>query len=154
MADRGAVILLVEDDPDDQLFMTRALQKAGIRQAIQVARDGEECVQYLNGAGRFGDRQRHPLPCLIILDLKLPKVSGLEILRWLRDHDGLRDLPVLMVTSSGQAADRDEAERNGVEAYRVKPVTFEELVRLAHEIRDRAEDHCDEAPPCDRGLAG
>jgi CheY-like chemotaxis protein len=145
---RAAVILLVEDDPDDVLFLKRALQKARVRQTIRVVRDGEECVQYLKGAGRFGDRRKHPLPCLIILDLKLPKMDGLEILRWIREHDELRDLPVLMVSASGETADRAEAERNGVEAYHVKPVSFAELVRLATEIRERADDHCKNAEPC------
>lgn len=145
---RSAVILIVEDDPNDVLFMRRAFQKAGVRQAIRVARDGQEAINYLSGTGPFADRRQYPLPCLVILDVKLPKKNGLEVLDWLRHREELRDMPVVMVTSSDENGDKDHAVRAGIEAYRVKPVSFQELVRLAGDIREEAEEHCKDADPC------
>jgi CheY-like chemotaxis protein len=145
---RSAVILVVEDDENDVLFLQRAFQKVGVRQELQVARDGQEAIDYLSGVGRFQNRQEYPVPCLVILDLKLPKKNGLEVLAWLRQQEDLADMPVVMVTSSDQDHDLKRASAHGVEAYRVKPVSFEELVRLAGEIREEAEDHCKDAAPC------
>jgi CheY-like chemotaxis protein len=145
---RSAVILIVEDDPNDVLFLRRAFQRADVRQAIRVAGDGQEAIDYLLGVGRFGDREAYPLPCLVVLDLKLPKKNGLEVLQWLRHQKAFADLPVVMVTSSEEDGDRETADRHGVEAYRVKPVSLDALVRLAHEIRAEAEDHCKDAAPC------
>ena len=145
---RSAVILIVEDDPNDVLFLRRAFKQADVRQEIRIAADGQEAVDYLSGTGRFQDRHKYPVPCLVILDLKLPKRNGLEVLDWLRHREEYVDLPVVMVTSSEENGDRDTAERHGVEAYRVKPVSLEALVRLAREIRVEAEDHCRDAKPC------
>jgi DNA-binding response OmpR family regulator len=147
MATRGAVILLVEDDPNDVLFMCRALKKAQIRQSIRVASDGQQAIDYLEGSGIYGDRTRYPFPCLVLLDLKLPKKSGLEVLRWVRNHGEHKDVPVVMLTSSGQEEDRSEAMRQGIESYQVKPLSFDALVRLANEIREEADDHCGSAEP-------
>ena len=148
MAQRFAVILLVEDNADDIYFMKRALRRAQVLQPVRAVRDGEEAIQYLDGSGRYGDRRRHPLPCMVLLDFKLPKKNGLEVLRWVRRHPDLADLPVLMISSSGEKKDQVDAEREGVEAYRIKSVSFEELVDLAHEIREKAEEHCRDADPC------
>src|SRR5688572_15182633 len=119
---RSAVILLVEDDFNDVLLLRRALQRAGVQQPVRLVSDGEEAIAYLAGKGPFGDRQAFPFPCLVLLDLKLPKRSGLEVLRWLRGQEEIKDLPVLMITSSGETSDRDEAASHGIEAYQVKPV--------------------------------
>jgi CheY-like chemotaxis protein len=137
-----APILLVDDDENDVFLFERALRAAGVDQPIRVVRDGEEALRYLAGEPPFEDRAKHPKPCLLLLDVKLPRKGGLEILRWLRAHPDLNGMPVLMVTSSNEPQDRQEAEENGVEAYRVKPVSFSELVRLAQEVRQRAEEHC------------
>jgi len=148
MAQRSAVILMVEDDPNDVFLLKRALHKARVQQRLRVARDGEEAIQYLQGSDRFGDRRRHPLPCMILLDFKLPKKSGLEVLHWLRARPELGDLPVFMISSSGEQRDRERAQEAGVDAYRVKSVALEDLIRIAHEIRERAEEHCRDAEPC------
>ena len=147
---RSAVVLLVEDDPDDVLFLKRAFQKAGVTLPVRVAQDGQEAIDYLSRAGRFKDPEHYPIPCLVVLDLKLPKRTGLEVLQWLRRREEFSDLPVVMVTSSGEIEDRERVMHHGVEAYHVKPVTFEELVRLAREIRVEVEDHCKDASPCPR----
>jgi DNA-binding response OmpR family regulator len=147
MATRSAVLLLVEDDPNDVLFMCRALKKAQVRQTVRVASDGQQAIDYLEGSGIYGDRTRYPFPCLVLLDLKLPKKSGLEVLRWLRSHAEHKDLPVVMLTSSGETRDREAALKHGIEAYQVKPLSFDALVRLANEIREEADDHCKTAEP-------
>lgn len=145
---RSAVILIVEDDPNDVLFLRRALKQADVRQTLRIANDGQEAIDYLSGIGRFQDRRKYPLPCLVILDIKLPRKNGLEVLDWMRHREAFADLPVVMVTSSDENGDRDKAEHHRVEAYRVKPVSLDALVRLAREIRDEAEDHCKDAAPC------
>ena len=145
---RSAVVLLVEDDPNDVLFLKRAFTKAGVTLPVRVARDGQEAIDYLTNAGRFQDPEQHPRPCLVVLDLKLPKRTGLEVLQWLRRREEFSDLPVVMVTSSGEVEDRARVMHHGVEAYHVKPVTFDELLGLAREIRTEVEEHCKDAAPC------
>jgi CheY-like chemotaxis protein len=144
---RSAAILIVEDDPNDVLFLQRALRKAGFRHALRVARDGQDAILYLSGDAPFDDREKYPVPCLIVLDLKMPRKNGLEVLQWLRRRDGLKDMPVVMITSSNEEGDRAEALRQGVAAFRVKPVSFEELLTLAGEIRREAEVHCKDVLP-------
>lgn len=142
MTRSSPVILMVEDEANDVLLLKRALKKEGVTLPVQVVSDGQAAVQYLEGRGPFTDRERHPLPCLILMDVKLPRKNGLEVLRWLRGREDLKDLPVFMLTSSSENRDRNEAEEQGVEAYRVKPVTLDELLGVAREIRREAEDHC------------
>ena len=101
-----------------------------------------------SGPGEFRDRNQYPIPCLVILDLKMPKKNGLEVLQWLRTREDFKDLPVVMVTSSDEHGDRTEALKQGVEAFRVKPVSFKELLQLAGEIKEEADDHCKDAAPC------
>jgi CheY-like chemotaxis protein len=148
MSPRSAVVLLVDDDPNDVLFLKRAFKKAGVVLPVRVARDGQEAIDYLSRAGRHEDPEQFPMPCLVVLDLKLPKKTGLEVLQWVRRREEYHDLPVVMVTSSGEVEDRQRVMHHGVEAYHVKPVTFEELVGLAREIRVEVEDHCKDASPC------
>jgi CheY-like chemotaxis protein len=124
------VILLVEDNPDDVLLARRALKKAALPASMQVVEDGDEAVAYLDGSGRFGDRARHPLPALVLLDLKLPKRSGLEVLRWVRNQSGLDTTPVVVLTSSGEDEDIQKAYALGANSYLQKPVAFNALVQL------------------------
>ena len=97
-------ILQVEDDPNDIFFLQRAMKKAGVLNPIQVARDGQQAIDYLQGVGKFADREKFPFPCLVLLDLKLPFVMGLEVLRWIRKQPG-RALPVVILTASAEDAD-------------------------------------------------
>ena len=90
MGTGAPVILMVEDDPNDVLLLKRALKKEGVTLPVQVVSDGQAAVQYLEGRGPYTDRDLHPLPCLILMDLKLPKKNGLEVLRWLRGHHELQ----------------------------------------------------------------
>jgi CheY-like chemotaxis protein len=84
-----ATVLLCEDDPDDVLLTQIAFEKARLANPLQIARDGEEAIAYLNGDGRFAERARFPLPILVLLDLKMPKLDGFHVLQWLRRHHDL-----------------------------------------------------------------
>lgn len=130
----SSVLLVVEDDPNDVLFIRRGLLKAGLEGSIREARDGEEALAYLEGRGDFQDRTKHPLPSLVLLDLKLPKRSGLEVLAWLRGRADLKETPVIVLTSSNEDRDMERARELGVAAYHVKPVEFRELIGLVESI--------------------
>jgi len=123
-------LLLVEDDPNDRLFIRRGLDKAGIGDRLRIARDGDEAVAYLEGRGAYGDRKENPIPALIILDLKLPKRSGLEVLAWLRGEARLKAIPVVILTSSQEQRDIERARELGVLSYNVKPAVLKELTDL------------------------
>src|SRR5690349_16475212 len=98
-------ILLVEDNGDDVLLVRRAFKKCGIGNPIHIVSNGESAIQYLAGENDYADRSRHPLPLLILLDLKLPKRSGLEVLQWMRQEALLKRIPVIILTSSNEASD-------------------------------------------------
>jgi len=100
----GSPILLVEDDPDDVALIIRAFRRANLANPVKVARDGEEAVESLSGAGAHADRTSSPLPVLILLDLKVPRRNGHEVLEWMGTQDGLRRIPFAVLTSSGSAA--------------------------------------------------
>ena len=128
------VMLLVEDDPNDILLIQRAFAKACLVNPLKVVRDGEEALNYLSGTGDFADRGRYPLPSLILLDLKLPRKSGLEILQWLRQQPVLKHIPVIVLTSSKESSDVSRAYDLGANSYLVKPVGFEGLLELVKSI--------------------
>jgi CheY-like chemotaxis protein len=123
----SSTILLVEDNPTDVLLIQRAFDKAKLGNPVHVIGDGDTVVDYLSGAGEYADRMRFPLPILMLLDLKLPRRSGLEVLGWLREQDTLKRIPVVMLTSSQQRRDVNEAYDSGVNSYLVKPVEFDAL---------------------------
>jgi CheY-like chemotaxis protein len=130
MGENGKTILHVEDDPNDVLLIGRAFRKAEVSASIQVVNDGDQAVEYLNGRNAYAERERFPLPALVLLDLKLPRKSGIEVLQWIRSRPGLRRIPVVMLTSSRQPIDINRAYDLGVNAYLVKPVSFETLVEM------------------------
>jgi CheY-like chemotaxis protein len=121
MAQRPQVILLVEDCPDDVFFMRYALKKAAISHPVHVVTDGQQAVDYLSGAGKYSDRREFPLPTVIFLDLKLPFLSGFEVLAWIRSQPALAPLPVHILTGSSEDRDRARARELGVRSYLVKP---------------------------------
>ena len=112
-------ILQVEDDPNDVFFLQHAMKKAGLTNPIQVAQDGQEAIDYLKGIGKFADREKFPLPCLILLDLKLPLIMGLDVLKWIRIQPTA--LVVVMLTASGEDADIAMAYHLGANGFLVKP---------------------------------
>lgn len=124
-------ILLVEDSPVDILLMQRAFRNETFANtSLQIVRDGDAAVFYLNGDGEYSDRDRYPLPAIILLDLKLPRRSGHEVLVWLRQQPELKRLPVVMLTSSRQTPDVKRAYDLGVNSYLVKPVGFASLLEM------------------------
>ena len=128
-------ILLVEDNPNDVLLIRRAFAKAGVTNPLQVLGDGEKAINYLAGAGDYADRGRFPLPLFILLDLKLPRKTGHEVLAWLRAQPVLKRIPVVVLTSSSMRADVEQCYDGGVNSYLVKPVEFGELTTLMELIR-------------------
>ena len=132
----NATILLVEDNDNDVVLIRRAFRKANIPNPLQVIGDGETAVRYLAGEGEYADRTRHPLPLFILLDLKLPRKSGHEVLAWVRAQSGeVRRTPVVILTSSSERADVARSYDTGVNSYLVKPVQFDDLLALVELVR-------------------
>jgi CheY-like chemotaxis protein len=123
MTEPRPTLLLVEDNDDDVFLMRRALKEAKIDLPLHVASDGKQALDYLNGSGPFVERSRHPIPGLVFLDLKLPYIHGFEVLDWIRRQETLRQLPVVILTSSPEERDRAKADALGAKAYLVKPPT-------------------------------
>ncbi len=121
-------ILHVDDDPNDLLLLAHACKAANFPCRIESATDGEMAIEYLSGEGNFANRKLHPLPSLVLLDLKMPRKSGFEVLSWIRHNPRLKRLPVFIFTSSRHQEDVDHAYELGANAFLVKPVGFERLV--------------------------
>jgi CheY-like chemotaxis protein len=121
-------ILLVEDDPNDAEITRRAIRAHHPTCRILVIEDGQEALDFLFGEGRYADRNLAVAPKVILLDLKLPKVDGHEVLRRLKRAQDTRLIPVVMLTSSGERRDVEESYRLGVNSYIVKPIDLEELI--------------------------
>jgi CheY-like chemotaxis protein len=124
------IILLVEDDPNDVLLIQRAFQKAGLHDSLKVVRNGDEAIEYLSGEDAYADRQRFPLPFLVLLDLKMPGTDGFEVLGWARNVPNLKRLLIVVLTSSNLQSDVDKAYDLGANSYLVKPVEFDDMVNL------------------------
>ena len=129
-----AGLLIVEDDTDALFLLKRAFTKVGLSVPVRVAVDGEDAVAYLSGRGSYSDRTSNPLPCLVLLNLKLPKKSGLEVLEWMRQQPRLRRIPVVIVTTSGEERDRRRALELGAREYYIKPIDSGGLLRLAKKV--------------------
>ena len=127
-------MLIVEDDPTDVLLIQRAFQKANVTSSQQVVSDGDNAVAYLAGQGPYADRTIYPLPVLVLLDLKLPRRSGLEVLEWVRQQPGLKRLPVVMLTASRETKDINRAYDLGANSYLVKPVDLDPLVDMMKNV--------------------
>src|ERR1041385_3660353 len=121
-------ILLAEDNPDDVLLTQLALQKARLVNPLHVARDGEEAIAYLAGTGIYADREQYPLPILLLLDLNMPKVTGFEVLEWLREHSFEHHLSVAILTDSDSGPDMRRAYELGADSYLIKPPNAQALL--------------------------
>jgi len=131
---REKTILLVEDNPKDEALTFRALQKQNIQNKVVVARDGVEALEYLLGRDGENGANENPLPELMLLDLKLPKIDGLEVLRRVRAAERTRFLPVVILTSSAEDEDLFEGYRLGTNSYVRKPVDFVEFNAAVHQL--------------------
>ena len=132
---RNKAILLVEDNPDDELLALRALRKNGVAGDVVVARDGVEALDYLFATGEHAGRDASLVPRLILLDLNLPKISGLEVLGRLRSDERTRLLPVVILSSSGEQRDMLDGYGLGANSYVRKPVNFEQFVRAVEQLK-------------------
>jgi CheY-like chemotaxis protein len=128
-------ILQVEDDENDVMLLRHAMTKAGVENPIQVVNDGQEAIDYLKGVGKFANRVKFPMPSLVLLDLKLPYVMGLDVLKWIRQQPSMA-LPVVLLTASSEEADIATAYRLGANGFMVKPSEAAKLVDMAKAIKD------------------
>src|SRR5687767_14310251 len=112
-------ILQVEDDPNDAFLLQHAMKRIGMTHPVQVASDGQEAIDYVRGSGKFADREKFPMPCLVLLDLKLPYVMGLDVLKCIRKEPGAV-LPVIILTASAENTDMATAYRLGANAFLTK----------------------------------
>ncbi|HDD24699.1 MAG TPA: response regulator [Chloroflexi bacterium] len=131
---RNKVILLVEDNPDDELLTLRAFKKNNIVNEVVVARDGSEALDYLFGTGTYAGRDVSVMPQVVLLDLRLPKVNGLEVLRRLRANERTKLLPVVVLTSSDEERDVVDSYSLGANSYIRKPVDFDQFVEAVRHL--------------------
>ena len=131
---KNATILLVEDNPDDEILTLRALKKNNIGNEVHIARDGVEALDFLFCQNQHADRDPHDMPQLILLDIKLPKIDGLEVLRRIREDERTSLLPVVILTSSREQQDLVEAYRNRANSYMRKPVDFAQFAESVQQL--------------------
>jgi CheY-like chemotaxis protein len=122
MDDGVDTVLLVEDNDDDVSLFERAFGRTGFPHLLQTVRSGDEAIAYLSGSGVYADREQYPLPALLLLDIKLPRKDGFEVLGWIRHHPKLAPLRVIMLTGSARSEDVNRAYRMGANSYLSKPV--------------------------------
>jgi CheY-like chemotaxis protein len=123
-------VLLVEDNDDDVFLMQSMFRKSGIPNPLEIATDGEQAIAYLKGEGTYGDRQKYPQPVIVLLDLNMPRKSGLEVLEWIRRQNSLRRLTVHILSASDRSVDVERAFDLGANAYIVKPGRIQALVEM------------------------
>jgi len=135
MDDKSFSVLLVEDDLNDIFLVKRAFKMAHIQNPLHVVTDGLEALSYLRGEGKYADREQYPLPKLIVMDIRMPRKSGFEVLEWIKDASRpLRRIPVVIVSSSEDRADINRAYEVGANAYMVKPMNFRAVEHLFESI--------------------
>jgi CheY-like chemotaxis protein len=131
----NSTILLAEDNDDDAFLMSRAFRKAHLLNPVVRVRGGEEALAYLKGEGCYANRDRFPLPFLLLLDLKMPRVNGFDVLRWVRDQPDLKGMLVVILTSSTSEPDISRAYNLGANSYLTKPAGFDQLVQLLDRLQ-------------------
>ena len=135
MDDNRFTVLLVEDDLNDIFLVKRAFKMARLPEPLQVVTDGQEAINYLKGEGKYADRQGYPLPKLIVMDIKMPRRTGFEVLEWVKgDGRPLRRIPIVIVSSSDNPDDINRAYELGANAYMIKPVNFKAVEHLFESI--------------------
>src|ERR1041385_5112149 len=129
-------ILYAEDEENDVFFLNYAFEAAGLSYTVKAVPDGAQAIEYLAGEGPFADRGCHPVPALVLLDINMPKKSGLEVLEWMRRQQRFKSLPVLILTSSSREEDRERARQLGANDYLLKPsdpLKLVDMVKILHE---------------------
>lgn len=136
-ASLSKTILVVEDDQNDLLFLERALKRTNFNKPLQVVTHGDSAIEYLEGTGAYRDRELHPMPNLVLLDLKLPGKSGFEVLTWMRRQPRFKKLRITVLTGSSLTIDVYRAYEMGADSYLVKPVTTEKLAEMIQRLKLR-----------------
>ena len=131
------MLLLAEDDEDAYLLFKLAWDYAVIETPLRRVADGDEAIRYLDGTGAFADRNRYPLPSLVVLDIKMPKRDGFDVLSWIRADRRFAQMPTVVLSASGEQVDRASASKLGADDYFVKPVSFPELVQIVRGMHER-----------------
>jgi CheY-like chemotaxis protein len=137
MSEKLRPILAAEDETSDVVILELAFQKAKLDYPLVMVSDGQEAVDYLSGNGRYADRSAHPLPALLVLDLKMPRMNGFDVLAWLMMQPEFKELPAVVLSSSADECDIKKAQQLGAREYFVKPHGFDELIKIAHQIQAR-----------------
>jgi CheY-like chemotaxis protein len=130
-------VLVADDDENDFIILRRAFQKAGLTHRLIHVQDGEAAIDYLSGNAPYVDRVLYPAPNLLLLDLKMPRVNGFDVLAWLQSRKDLDALNVIVLSASQLEADKNQAAQLGADDYRTKPHDFDELVQMARELDER-----------------
>jgi CheY-like chemotaxis protein len=136
MKPKEFIILIAEDSEDDVVLLRRALEKAEIKNPVQVVPTGEQVIAYMEGKGTYGNRNIYPLPALLILDIKMPKLNGLEVLHWISEHPQFKVVPTIIFTSSNRDHDICKSFELGAHGYFVKPSSLAETENIFRTIRD------------------
>src|SRR5579871_5387635 len=136
-AGKPVTVLHVDDNPNDTTLLQVACAKADVNFELHNMGDGGQVIEYLNGTGKYADRARYQLPGLVLLDLKMPRVAGLDVLKWIRNHSTLKNLPVIVLSGSELQEDIRQAYAVGANSYLVKPPSFNSLINLVREIDAR-----------------
>ncbi len=127
-------VLHIDDDPNDSELLRAAVRKAGVSFDIHTVEDADEAIAYLNGVGVFADRLKYRLPSLILLDLKMPRANGFDMLEWIRRHPEIGSVPIIVLSGSELTEDMRKAYQFGANSYLVKPLGFAELVRMVQGV--------------------
>lgn len=130
-------VLAAEDEDSDAMILRLAFKRARMTQPLVIVRDGQEAVDYLTGQGVYADRSAHPIPALLLLDLKMPRMNGIEVLTWLGTRLEFKDLPAVVLSSSPDQSDIQRAMAAGAREYFVKPHGFNELIGIIEGLRSR-----------------
>jgi len=128
-------ILAAEDEESDRLILELVFQQTSLPQPLVIVRDGQEAVDYLSGTGRFVDRSTYPLPALLILDLKMPRMNGFDVLAWLAAQPQLKALPAVVLSSSSDDSDIRKARELGAREYFVKPHNLADLIKIVQQMQ-------------------
>ena len=131
-----AVILIAEDDDNDVFLIRRALHQAQFENPLQVVSAGDQAIAYLKGDEPFQDREKYPIPALLLLDLKMPRKNGFEVLAWVRQHSEFNSLAIVVLTSSQESTDINRAYALGANSYLVKPANFLSLVDMINRLKE------------------
>ena len=140
MSEKLPPILAAEDEESDRLILELAFQRAKLPYPLVIVRDGQEAVDYLSGKGRYADRSAHPLPALLVLDLKMPRMNGFDVLAWLARQQDFKRIPVVVLSSSADELDVNKARQLGAREYFVKPHRLDELIKMMHQMMTLAKE--------------